>query len=126
VKARYRFMLEEAHFTIMAYIKGPVCRGQVALNVIDDHFWVAFVRPNLVDPEQSAEFLAREAREMRLPQPKGSLWSLLQWRKYAKSQRRFLQAQAKAYCRGDRGRISWPRPGPDLGRRRAAQMTTRH
>jgi hypothetical protein len=97
VNARYRFMLEEAHYTIMAYIKGPVCRGQVALNVIDDHFWVAFVRPNLVDPEQSAEFLAREAREMRLPQPKGSLVvTLLQWRKYAKSQRRFLRAQARS------------------------------
>jgi hypothetical protein len=71
--------------------------GQVALNVIDDHFWVAFVRPNLVDPEQSAEFLAREAREMRLPQPKGSLVvTLLQWRKYAKSQRRFLRPQARS------------------------------
>jgi hypothetical protein len=117
VNARYRFMLEEAHFTIMAYIKGPVCRGQVALNVIDDHFWVAFVRPNLVDPEQSAEFLAREAREMRLPQPKGSLVvTLLQWRKYAKSQRRFLRAQARSTRRGDRGGAAGPRPGPDLGR----------
>ncbi|CAN0585803.1 unnamed protein product, partial [Ectocarpus sp. 12 AP-2014] len=36
INARYRFMLDEAQFTIMAYIKGPVCRGQVALNVIDD------------------------------------------------------------------------------------------
>jgi hypothetical protein len=97
VEARYRFMLEEAHFTIMAYIKGPVCRGQVALNVIDDHFWVAFAKPNVVDPEQSARFLAANAHEMRLPQAKGSLMvSLLQWRNYAKGQRRFLQAQAKA------------------------------
>lgn len=100
VNARYRFMLEEAHFTIMAYIKGPVCRGQVALNVIDDHFWVAFARPNALDPEQSARFLARNAHEMRLPQAKGSLAvTLLQWRKYAKSQRRFLKAQAQATSR---------------------------
>ena len=97
VGARYRFMLDEARFTIMAYIKGPVCRGQVALNVIDDHFWVAFARPDLADPAQSADFLARHAEEMRLPQPKGSLVvTLLQWRKYAKSQRRFLEAQAQA------------------------------
>lgn len=97
VNARYRFMLDEAHFTIMAYIKGPVCRGQVALNVIDDHFWVAFVRPNTVDPEQQERFLAAEAREMRLPQPKGSLVvTLLQWSGYAKSQQRFLKAQARA------------------------------
>lgn len=97
VNARYRFMLEEAHFTIMAYIKGPVCRGQVALNVIDDHFWVAFVQPNTLDPEQHENFLAAEAREMRLPQPKGSLVvTLLQWRSYARSQQRFLESQARA------------------------------
>lgn len=100
VEARYRFMLEEAHFTIMAYIKGPVCRGQVALNVIDDHFWVAFVRPNGVDPEQRADFLAKEAREMRLPQAKGSLVVTgLQWNSYARSQQRFLKAQAKAIAK---------------------------
>ena len=38
-------MLDEAQFTIMGFIKGPVCRGQVALNVIEDHFWVGFVAP---------------------------------------------------------------------------------
>ncbi len=96
VNARYRFMLSEAHFTIMAYIKGPVCRGQVALNVIDDHFWVAFTRPNNLDPEQQADFLAEEAHNMRLPQPKGSLTvTLLQWRGYAKSQKRYLEAEAR-------------------------------
>ncbi|MEM6775720.1 MAG: fatty acid cis/trans isomerase [Pseudomonadota bacterium] len=100
VEARYRFMLDEAQFTIMAYIKGPVCRGQVALNVIDDHFWVAFARPNSVDPEQHARFLAAEATEMRLPQAKGSLVvSLLQWNSYARSQRRFLSAQARAIAK---------------------------
>jgi hypothetical protein len=100
VDARYRLMLDEAQFTIMAYIKGPVCRGQVALNVIDDHFWVAFARPNPVDPEQQARFLARTAREMRLPQPKGSLVvSLLQWNGYARSQRKFLREQAEAIAR---------------------------
>ncbi|MGR5471217.1 fatty acid cis/trans isomerase, partial [Vibrio astriarenae] len=34
VKARFSFMLDNAQNTIMAYIKGPVCRGQLALNVI--------------------------------------------------------------------------------------------
>lgn len=96
VEARYQFMLDEAHFTIMAYIKGPVCRGQVALNVIDDHFWVAFVKPNRSDPDQHADFLASESHHMRLPQPKGSfLVTLLQWRSYAKGQKRYLKAQAR-------------------------------
>ncbi|MEE4279693.1 MAG: fatty acid cis/trans isomerase [Halieaceae bacterium] len=101
VNARYRFMLEEAQFTIMAYIKGPVCRGQVALNVIDDHFWVAFAKPDYVDPEKLARFLAAESYDMRLPQPKGSLIvTALQWNGYAKSQRRFLKAKAEATARG--------------------------
>ncbi|WP_414982217.1 fatty acid cis/trans isomerase [Congregibacter sp.] len=100
VEARYRFMLEEAHFTIMAYIKGPVCRGQVALSVIDDHFWVAFVRPNSIDPEQRADFLAAEAHALRLPQAKGSLVvSAFQWNSYAKSQQKFLKAQARAIAK---------------------------
>jgi hypothetical protein len=38
VDSRYRFMLDEAQYTIMNFIKGPVCRGQVALNVINDRF----------------------------------------------------------------------------------------
>lgn len=36
--SRYRFMLDDARFFVEGFIKGPVCRGQVALNVINDHF----------------------------------------------------------------------------------------
>ena len=80
----------------MGYIKGPVCRGQVALNVIDDHFWVVFADPNQVDPEQTAEFLARESANMRLPVPEGSLLiSLVEWRQYARGQRKFLKAKSR-------------------------------
>ncbi|EED36023.1 fatty acid cis/trans isomerase [Luminiphilus syltensis NOR5-1B] len=100
VDTRYRFMLDEAHFTIMAYIKGPVCRGQVALNVIDDHFWVAFVQPDQRDPDQQASFLASQADRMRLPQAKKSLlMTALRWRSYAKSQRRYLEARAEAIAK---------------------------
>ena len=38
VSSLYKFMLDEAEYTIMGFIKGPVCRGQVALNVINDQF----------------------------------------------------------------------------------------
>lgn len=96
VEARYKFMLDEAQFTIMGYIKGPVCRGQVALNVIDDHFWVIFADPNQIDPEQNADFLATESANMRLPVPEGNLLiSLVEWRKYASSQRKFLKAKSR-------------------------------
>lgn len=91
--ARYRFMLEEAHFTIMAYIKGPVCRGQVALNVIDDHFWVVFLNPDRRTGREGAEFLAAASKDLRLPpdQEKGALISIIEWRSYSQSQLKFLK-----------------------------------
>ncbi len=44
--SRYKFMLDNVHYFIMTFIHGPVCKGQVALNVINDHFWVAFKEPD--------------------------------------------------------------------------------
>lgn len=44
-RSRYQFFLDDTAYHIMTFIKGPVCRGQVALNVINDHFWVFFVSP---------------------------------------------------------------------------------
>jgi len=46
VLSRYRFLLDEAKFFIEGFIKGPVCRGQIALNVIEDQFWVVFLDPD--------------------------------------------------------------------------------
>ncbi len=93
--ARYKFMLDEAQFTIMGFIKGPVCRGQVALNVIDDHFWVAFLSPDRERALDSAEFLARESKNLRLPNDKtgGALISLIEWRGYSSEQLKFLKAK---------------------------------
>ena len=45
IDGRYRFLLDEAQFFIMNFIKGPVCRGQMAVDVIEDQFWVVFVEP---------------------------------------------------------------------------------
>jgi hypothetical protein len=45
-KSRYQFLLDNAHYHVQTFIRGPVCKGQVALNVIDDHFWTMFVDPD--------------------------------------------------------------------------------
>lgn len=100
VQSRYQFMLDEAQYTIMGFIKGPVCRGQVALNVIDDHFWVVFTDPSVADPDQEAGFLARESDNMRLPSGSGGLLGpLVQWRSYAKGQRKLLKAKSEALAK---------------------------
>jgi len=45
-RSRYQFLLDNAQYIIMTFIHGPVCKGQVALNVIDDQFWVMFLDPD--------------------------------------------------------------------------------
>ena len=101
VKSRYRFMLEEAQFSIMNFIKGPVCRGQIALSVIEDHFWVMFVNPQTSDPDFDATFLAREADNLRLPMVStGTPIDLLSWRHYAKAEQKYAVAKSKAMTEG--------------------------
>jgi len=49
VYARYRFMLDDAEYYVRNVIHGPVCRGQIATDVIRDRFWVLFQNPKF-DP----------------------------------------------------------------------------
>lgn len=44
-EARYGFLLEHAEYFVRTFIRGPVCRGQLATDVIRDHFWVMFQAP---------------------------------------------------------------------------------
>ena len=62
VDSRYRFLLDEAQFFIMNFIKGPVCRGQMAVDVIEDQFWVVFVDPGPT-PRRSRREALRAKRE---------------------------------------------------------------
>lgn len=94
--SRYRFLLDDAQFFVMSFIKGPVCRGQTALDVIDDRFWVYFIDPAVGADESSAQEIARAAEAMRLPAAAGSSASLLAWREMAASEDRFLAAKAQA------------------------------
>lgn len=96
INARYRFMLDEARFTIMNFIKGPVCRGQVALNVIQDHFWVFFFAPETQGSEDNAKFLADNSKHLELPAEVGnnSLLPLNNWMRYSDLQKDYLQSKA--------------------------------
>lgn len=96
VRARYRFLLRDAQFTIMNFIKGPVCRGQIALNVIQDRFWVMFTDPDAMDPELDGAFLARESDNLRLPVSlTGTAIDILTWRSYASAHDRYQAAKVK-------------------------------
>lgn len=100
VNSRYRFMLEEAQFSIMNFIKGPVCRGTVALNVIQDHFWVFFLAPDGEVARYEEALFQRAENYLNLPAEKGnSLLAIGSWLQYSQMQRNYLSAKAEIISR---------------------------
>jgi hypothetical protein len=66
-RSRYQFLLDNAHYIIMTFIRGPVCRGQMALNVIHDHFWIMFEDPNFDIAVTHPEFIDKEVNNLAMP-----------------------------------------------------------
>lgn len=99
--ARYRFLLDEAEFFVMGFIKGPVCRGQVALNVIEDHFWVFFYNDSMdASGEGMDELLRQQAHNLGLPAEQSSQAGFMgPWLGYALHERDYLQAKAAYMAR---------------------------
>lgn len=105
-ESRYRFMLDEAHNTIMGFIKGPVCRGQIAVDVINDHFWVGFTDPDLFSRPEVERTLAREGKNLSLPAAQSSnALPISSWIKFEGKQSAYLKAKqalmTKAYDDGN-------------------------
>ena len=61
-QARYQFMLDNAEYFVRTFIRGPVCRGQIATDVIRDNFWVMFQ-----NPEHDLYITDAEYREQATP-----------------------------------------------------------
>lgn len=94
VKSRYVFMLDEAQYTIMGFIKGAVCRGPVALNVINDNFWVFFVNPEMSRVALYEQFLVDQDENLVLPASSIDIYRpIAHWRKYKKQQQALLAAK---------------------------------
>ena len=66
-ESRYNFLLDHSHYIIMTFIRGPVCRGQMALNVIHDHFWLMFQDPKYDLTVQMPSLLMNEKENLRMP-----------------------------------------------------------
>ncbi len=63
VKARYQFLLDNAHFMISTFIKGPVCNGTNAVNSIQEQFYTMFITPESDNMVRSREF-SEKARDL--------------------------------------------------------------
>ena len=76
-RSRYQFLLDNSHYIIMTYIRVPVCKGQVALNVIHDHFWLLFLDPEFDLSVRYPAFLKLHREKLVMPAELGSDFSLL-------------------------------------------------
>jgi hypothetical protein len=60
-------MLEHAGYFVRTFIRGPVCRGQLATDVIRDHFWVMFQSPDNDPYIKDSAYRARADPLLALP-----------------------------------------------------------
>ncbi len=103
VRSRYRFMLTEAEFTLMGFIKGPVCRGQVALNVIQDRFWITFLNPEVPWMADEDAFLASEQPDLDMPAEGGSSSLSVLWQGYGQAHDRYMKKRGALLAEGTAG-----------------------
>lgn len=66
-EARYRFLLQDARYHVMTFIRGPVCSGNIAVNVIQERFLVAFLDPSADPMLNHGNFAQKSASLMVLP-----------------------------------------------------------
>ena len=70
--ARYGFLLDNSEYIVRTFIRGPVCKGQVALNVINDHFWVMFLDPKYDLSLKYPNLLRFNEKTLSVPDEQGS------------------------------------------------------
>ena len=71
-RSRYQFLLDSSEYIMMTFIQGPVCKGQIALNVIDDQFWVMFMDPEHDLAVKNPGFLKLHSNRLSMPIEHGS------------------------------------------------------
>ena len=108
-RIRYQFMLDDADFFISNFIKGPVCRGQVALNVIPDYFFVGFLSPDfdlsIADPNYLVEGMA----SLGLPSKETDIGDFLQiWLDRLQTHQEYLDFRDSAYRKNPKTASGFP------------------
>jgi len=66
-RSRYQFLLDDALYFVRSFIRGPVCYGQVAVNVIQDRFWVSFLDPEADLSVTDPSYLSNAIPILELP-----------------------------------------------------------
>ena len=94
-RSRFQYLLNDAQFFVDTFIRGPVCRGQVAVDVIEDHFWVAFLDPDHDLSITNPDYLAKTQQLLSLPSEDSG------WIEYNRKQRLYLDERQHFYDLAD-------------------------
>jgi hypothetical protein len=104
--SRYAFLLDDAQYFVMTFIRGPVCRGQVAVDVIEDQFWIAFADPAHDLSVRDPRFLEQTKHLLSLPaEHAGRVVPGTLWLEYNLMQRRYLEERVARYDALDPARL---------------------
>lgn len=102
--ARYRFMLDTAHYFVATFIRGPVCAGQIATNVIEDQFFVMFQDPaadlSVTDPAYLEQILPHL---VLVPQKEGLITMYADWKERVKGMNEYNRLRGEAYRQAQPG-----------------------
>ncbi|ADE15975.1 fatty acid cistrans isomerase [Nitrosococcus halophilus Nc 4] len=99
-RARYQFMLDNAEYFVRTFIRGPVCRGQFATDVIRDHFWTFFQDPDHDLYLTDDDYQAKITPLLTTPGQNGDLLSMgPQWLSYQDKRNNYLGFRQQAYLK---------------------------
>lgn len=99
-QARYQFMLDDAEYFVRTFIRGPVCRGQIATDVIRDNFWVLFQDPRHDLYLTDGDYRTKATPLLAMPgqfDDIGDLFGL--WRRYRNKRNAYEALRMDAYAR---------------------------
>ncbi|MDX5372651.1 MAG: fatty acid cis/trans isomerase [Pseudomonadaceae bacterium] len=98
-EARYQFMLDNAEYFVRTFIRGPVCRGQIATDVIRDNFWALFQDPRHDLYITDAEFRAKATPLLAMPGQFDEIGDLLGlWKAYRDKRNQYEELRRDAYA----------------------------
>lgn len=101
-QARYQFMLDDAEYFIRTFIRGPVCRGQIATDVIRDNFWVFFQDPKHDLFIADKKYRAQVEPLLGLPGQDDDLLALgPEWLSYRGKRNDYLSLRDTAYAHAE-------------------------
>ena len=98
-RARYQFMLDNAEYFVRTFIRGPVCRGQIATDVIRDNFWALFQDPDHDLYVTDARYRGKATPLLAMPGQNDAVGSVVSlWLEYRDKRNQYEKLRRYSYA----------------------------